>query len=378
METILIPLADPVITEEKVTEAPPPESSSLPDKTRGIQITLLSFSAVAFLYFARPVLLPLFLACIAGMTLKPLIDWGSRYRIPKTLSAAIVLSVLVAAIVIGFVQLGRPGLRWINETPEHISELRQKVQNVLPRMGNLKEAAAAVNDLGSAVDEKKEKDKSPTVAVKVSNQNNSFLNWTGSFLVGLGETLVLLYLLLASGDLFTQKIVHLMPTWRDKKRAVEINREIQHNISHYLFSVTLINLGLGLVAGIGFFFLQVPNPAMWGMVVTILNYVPYFGPIAGVALLGIVGLLTFESLPQALTPPSLYLLLHLLEANFITPILLGRRFTLNPVVIFVSLLFWTWLWGVPGALLSVPLLVSIKVICDRVSSLTPVSELLAS
>ncbi len=189
---------------------------------------------------------------------------------------------------------------------------------------------------------------------------------------------MLLYLLLASGDMFIHKLVHVMPTWRDKKRAVEINREIQHNISHYLFSVSLINLGLGLIATVGFYFMGVPNAAMWGMVVAILNYVPYFGPIVGVTFLATVGLLFFDSLWQGLLPPCWYLLLHLLEANLVTPILLGRRFTLNPVMIFISLIFWTWLWGVPGALLSVPILVSIKVVCDRVPTLSPVSELLAS
>ena len=122
----------------------------------------------------------------------------------------------------------------------------------------------------------------------------------------------------------------------------------------------------------------VPNAAMWGIFVAVANFVPYFGPFAGVLVLAAVGLLTFDTVWEGLLPPGWYLLLHLLEANLIAPMLLGRRFTLNPVVIFVSLIFWTWLWGMPGALLSVPILVSIKVICDRVPSLSSVSELLTS
>ena len=144
-----------------------------------------------------------------------------------------------------------------------------------------------------------------------------------------------------------------MPTLCDKKRAVEISHEIQQNISNYLFSVSLINVGLGLVVSAGLYLLGVPNAAMWGMLVALLNFVPYFGPVAGILLLAAVGLLTFNTLWQAVLPSAWYLVLHLLEANLITPVLLGRRFTLNPVVIFVSLIFWTWLWGVPGALLSV-------------------------
>jgi predicted PurR-regulated permease PerM len=164
----------------------------------------------------------------------------------------------------------------------------------------------------------------------------------------------------------------------DKKRAVDISHEIQQNISNYLFSVSLINTGLGVIASGGLYYLGIPNAGMWGMLVAVLNFVPYFGPVAGIILLAAIGLLTFEMPLQAVLPPAWYLLLHLLEANFITPILLGRRFTLNPVIIFVSLIFWTWLWGVPGALLSVPFLVSLKVICDHVPSLSHVSELLTS
>jgi predicted PurR-regulated permease PerM len=347
-------------------------------KTTPVQIVLIVLGVVAFLYFARPVVLPVFLACVAGMALKPLIRWSSYGHIPPALSAAIVLCLLVAAVGIGFFQLGRPALAWVNEAPQHMTKLRQRFQKIFPRAVRISQAAAAVNNLGATEEEKKEEQKQvPTVEVKDSRGASSILNWTGTFLAGVGETLVLLYLLLASGDLFLQKLVRVMPTLHDKKSAVEISHEIQQNISNYLFSVSLINIGLGLVVSGGLYFMGVPNAAMWGMFVAVVNFVPYFGPVAGVIVLGTVGFLTFDTFWQAFLPPAWYLLLHTLEANLITPVLLGRRFTLNPVVIFVSLIFWTWLWGVPGALLSVPILVSIKVICDRVPAMSPVSELLS-
>jgi predicted PurR-regulated permease PerM len=347
-------------------------------KTTPVQIVLVVLGAIAFLYFTRPVLLPVFLACIAGMTLKPLIRWLSYCRIPPALSAAVVLCLLVAAIGIGFFQLGRPALTWMNEAPQHMTELRQRVQKMFPLFRRFSQAAAAVNNLGATEEEKKEEQKkAPMVEMKNTRGTSSILNWTGTLLVGIGETLVLVYLLLASGDLFLQKLVHVMPTFSDKKRAVEINREIQQNISNYLFSVSLINISLGIVVSGGLYFMGVPNAAMWGMLVAVLNFVPYFGPVAGMILLVTVGLLTFDTLWMGLLPAAWYLVLHLLEANLITPVLLGRRFTLNPVVIFVSLIFWTWLWGVPGALLSVPILVSIKVVCDRVPTLSSISELLS-
>jgi len=352
-------------------------SAATAAKATPLQFVLILLGAIAFLYFARPVVLPVVLACIAAMTLKPLIRWSSICHIPPALSGAVVVCLLVAGSGVGFFQLGRPALTWMSEAPQHMTELRHRVQKLYPRLVRFNEAAAAVNNLGATEEERKgEQQKTPTVEVKYSRGTSSILDWTGTLLAGIGETLVLVYLLLASGDLFLQKLVRVMPTLREKKRAVEISHEIQQNISNYLFTVSLINVGLGLVVSGGLYFMGMPNAAMWGMLVAILNFVPYFGPVVGVLLLAAVGLLTYDTLWQGLLPPAWYLMLHLLEANLITPILLGRRFTLNPAVVFVSLIFWTWLWGVPGALLSVPILVSTKVICDRFPTLSPVSELL--
>jgi predicted PurR-regulated permease PerM len=356
--------------------SPAPLSAVAATKTTPAQIVLVVLGAIAFLYFARPVVLPVFLACVAGMTLKPLIRWLSYCHIPPALSAAVVLGLLTAAIGIGFFQLGRPALTWMNQAPQHMTELRQRVQKIFPRIAHFSQATEAVSNLGATEEEKKQEQKSaPVVEVKDSRGTGSILDWTGTLLAGIGETLVLVYLLLASGDLFLQKLVHVMPTLHDKKRAVEISHEIQQNISNYLFTVSLINICLGIVVSVGLHFMGVPDAAMWGMLVAVLNFVPYFGPVVGIILLATVGLLTFDMPWQGLLPPAWYLVLHLLEANFITPVLLGRRFTLNPVVIFVSLIFWTWLWGVPGALLSLPILVSVKIVCDRVPTLSFVSGL---
>jgi predicted PurR-regulated permease PerM len=362
----IAPTAEPLLAEAIAATV---------SKSTPAQMAVVLLGIIAFFYFARPVILPIFLACMAGMTLKPLIRWSSLCRIPTSISAAVILCILGSGIAIGFFQLGRPAVTWLNEAPQHMVELRKRVEKLFPRVAHFSQAAAAVGNLGATEEEQK---KATVVEVKTSRVSGVIINWTGTFLEGIGETLVLLYLLLASGDLFLQKLVHVMPTLGDKKRAVEISHEVQQNISNYLFSVSLINLGLGLLVSVGLFLMGVPNPVMWGMLAALLNFVPYFGPVAGIILLAGIGLLTFNTLWQAVVPPAWYLLLHLLEANLVTPVLLGRRFTLNPVVIFISLIFWTWLWGVPGALLSVPILVSIKVICDRVPRLSPVSEVLTS
>jgi predicted PurR-regulated permease PerM len=247
-------------------------------KTTPLQIVLIVLGMIAFLYFARSVVLPVVLACVAGMTLKPLIRWASYCHIPPGLSAVVVLCLLVAAAGTVFFQLGRPALMWMNEAPQHMIELRQRVQTMIPRIARFSQAAAAVENLGAVEPEQK---KTPTIELNDGRGTTAFINWTGSFLAETGETLVVLYLLLASGDLFSQKLVRVMPTLQHKESAVEISREIQHNISNYLFSVSVINICLGTLVGAGLFFMGVPNALMWGMLVAILNFVPYFGPIAG-------------------------------------------------------------------------------------------------
>jgi predicted PurR-regulated permease PerM len=371
-DEIVVPL-----TSEEASATSPPIGSHPSAKMTPAQVILVGLSITAFLYFARPVVLPVFLACLAAMALKPLMNGLSFLHIPTAPAAVIVFVALVASLAIGFVELGRPAIHWVDDAPQHMTELRGRIQKLFPNALRMSHALDKVGDLGATEAEKRDEQKKvPTVEIKDQRGTTSVLNWTGTILAGLGEILVLIYLLLASGDLFMHKLVHLMPTLSDKKRAVEISHEVQVNISNYLFSVTLINLCLGVVAAIGFYFFGVPKAAMWGMLVAVLNYVPYFGPVMGASLLAVVGLLSFDTLWQWLMPACWYLALHMLESNLVTPILLGRRFTLNPVAIFISLIFWLWLWGIPGALLSVPILVSIKAVCDRIPSASYVSELI--
>ena len=200
---------DVTITPPNAAKDDSPVATATVAKATPGQIVLMVLGITAFLYFARSAVLPVFLACVAAMALKPLIRWLAYGRIPPAISAAVVLGLLVSAIGIGFFQLGRPAMTWMNEAPQHMTDLRQRVQTLFPRLARFREAAAAVNSLGATGEEQK---KAPTVELKTSRVPTTFINWTGTLLVGIGETLVLLYLLLASGDLFLQKLVRVMPT----------------------------------------------------------------------------------------------------------------------------------------------------------------------
>src|SRR4051812_8986504 len=183
------------------TAAPSPLSAAaVLTKTQHI---LLVLGGVGFLHIARPLVLPIVLACVIAMTLKPLIRWLSHCRIRPALGAAIVLSLFGTAVGIGFVKLGPPAVAWVNNTPAHMAQLRHRVQKMLPPGARFSLAAAAVNNLGAT---EAEQNRPPMVEVKDNHGSNAVINWTGSFLAGIGEAVVLLYLLLASGDLFLQKL----------------------------------------------------------------------------------------------------------------------------------------------------------------------------
>jgi predicted PurR-regulated permease PerM len=207
---------------------------------------------------------------------------------------------------------------------------------------------------------------------------SSFLfSGTRFMLVGLGTTVVLLFFLLVSGDLFLRRLVEILPTFSNKKQAVEISREIESNISSYLATISLMNLGVGILTGIAGYFCGLSDPILWGTVAFLLNFVPILGPLCGATILFLAGLLTFDPLWQAALPAGIYLLVHTVEET-VTPMLLARRFILNPVLIIVSLIFWYWMWGIAGALLAVPLLATVKIVCDRIKPLMALGHFLGA
>jgi len=157
---------------------------------------------------------------------------------------------------------------------------------------------------------------------------------------------------------------------------VEIARQVERDISNYLGTVTMINLGLGASVAVCFALIGVPNPLLWGAMVTITNFVPYLGPAINYGTFAMIGLLTFDTVPRMLAPAGVFLVLNVLEAYLITPMVLGKRLTLNPVMLFVGLTFWGWLWGIVGAILAVPILVVFKIFCDHIEPLAPIGEFL--
>jgi len=189
--------------------------------------------------------------------------------------------------------------------------------------------------------------------------------------------LVLLYFLLTYDGVFMNKLIKLLPTLSDKKRAVSIMVEIESHVSRYLATVTIINICLGAAVGTTVGLLGLRNPAMWGVMVAVLNFVPYLGALTGIVCMTVGAVLSFDSFGYALVFPAVYLTFGILEGSFITPWVMGRSLTLNPVIILLSLTFWGWMWGIVGIILAVPILAAFKIFCAHIKPMEPIAEFLS-
>jgi predicted PurR-regulated permease PerM len=319
---------------------------------------------------ARDLFLPLMLAFFLSFLLSPVLRVLKRARIPEAVGAALLLLVLAGGVGLGVYSLVTPASEWMAKAPDSLSRVQRKLRSLRGPMQQVTRTADEVERTIAG-----EPTVAPAAAVKPPSWlKEALFGGTTAFVSKAFVVIVLLYFLLASGDLFLRKLIKVLPTFTDKKRAVEIAREMESNISTYLFTVTLINIGVGVAVGVGVWLLNMPNPVLWGVLAGVLTYVPYLGAAVGISSLGLAALLVFDDLGHALAVPAVYLVVSFVEGNFVTPLVVGRRLTLNPVVIFVGLLFWFFVWGIPGALLAVPILAVFKIVCDHVDTLAPIGE----
>lgn len=327
-------------------------------------------------YFARSVILPVVLAMLFALILSPAVRLLRRIAIPEALGAAIVVVATLALLGLGGYRLVGPANEWVAKIPEIVSEVERKLAKFRRSVAEVSKAAERVEQLTN-VSPKAAAAPPPPPPAAAPNIVKRVLSLTQSFLVSAASTIVLLYFLLASGDMFLRKLVRVLDTFEDKKRAVGVARAIQSDMARYLFTITCINGALGVVVGFALYLLGMPNPVLWGVMVALFNFVPYIGAATNLLVLTVVAFLTFDDLAQVLTVSGVYLVIEIVEGQILTPILTGRSLTLNPVVIFLAMLLWTWLWGVVGALIAVPLLMTLKIVCDHVESLQPLGEFLS-
>jgi predicted PurR-regulated permease PerM len=342
---------------------------------RSVSLTgLFVLAAFYTLYFARDFIIPILLAWILSSLLAPIVRLFKRVRIPEPLSALFIILALLGILSYGVYSLSDPVAAWIHRAPQVLSDVRAKLQNFIRPVAQVQQTTKEIDKMTSLGKD----EEAPAVELKKPGMGEVILRRAKDLLLGGGVMLILLYFLLASGDLFLLKLVKILPTMENKKMAVEIYRQIEKDVSTYLTVVTLIYIGFGCVIGSAMYVLGMPNPWLWGVMAAVLAYIPYLGALVGLSTVTIVAILTFDDIFRILSVPMVYFTADTIQANLIFPMALGRRLALNPVVIFVWLIFCGWIWGITGALLAVPLLAIIKIISDQVEQLAPIGEFLGS
>jgi predicted PurR-regulated permease PerM len=364
--------AEPIVAEPPSDTQEAQAEMPLPQDLRSLLLvgifTLLLFFA---LYFTGEVVLPILFAIILYLVLQPAMRGAARLHIPKAVAALFIIGVFFGGLGALGSSLSGPAADWAAKAPESLRRIEE-------RLSVFKKPIDLLLSVGKQVEKIAEGSAPGGTPVTMAGPGIASLLFssTRTMLVGVSTTVVLLFFLLVSGDLFLRRLVEILPTFSNKKQAVEISREIESNIASYLATISLMNVGVGILTGIAAYLCGLSDPILWGTVAFLLNFVPILGPLCGMAILLLAGLLTFDSALPAVLPAVIYLIIHLVEGEAVTPMLLARRFILNPVLVIVAVIFWYWMWGIAGALLAVPMLATVKIICDRIRPLMALGHFL--
>jgi predicted PurR-regulated permease PerM len=321
--------------------------------------------------FARPFLLPLTVALMLHFLLIPLVRALKGLRVPEPVGATLVVAAVVASLSLSVYALSWPASEWMAKAPESLRRIEQKAQMVLRPIRRVTQTAEQMEKIATV--ESKE-----TPEVKVSEPGLGAMVFGGmqAFLAGALVVFTLLFFLLASGDRLVVKLVRTLPRSQDRKRAADIAREIERQVSAYLYVTTLVNLGFGAVVAATMLLMRMPNAILWGVLAAVTSFIPYLGGLLCTVLLGMAAVLAYPDWQRALLVPLLFAALDTLKGYVVAPLLTGHRLTLNTPVLFIGLLFWWWVWGIPGALLAVPILSVIKIVCERIDGWRPLAEFL--
>jgi predicted PurR-regulated permease PerM len=317
---------------------------------RAVQVAIVGIfllALIAAFYFARAILMPVLAALIIGLTLAPLERRAEQHRVPQWLFATLIVGLVIAALHIATLLLSGPISNWIGRLPELTSIVKGKLQTIdlkLTSFQNLFSAGIpASGDTGFKFD----------IAGFAASAVEILSPAIGQLIIFFA---MLFFILVEQKDLRRQ-LVLAFPGTDARLSAIRILNDVEENLAGYIATVSVINFAIGIIVAIGVYLIGIPNAALWGVVAFFCNYLPYVGPAIVLCILFAVGLINFASISYALIAPAFYLTLTTLEGHFITPNILGRRFMLNPLAVFVALIFWTWLWGPIGTFLSVPILI---------------------
>lgn len=325
-----------------------------------LPLTVLMLLAIAAaLIFASALLIPLLLAAFIALGLNPVVAGLARLHVPRMLGSVLLMIALGVGVAGTVNALSTPAAHWVREAPTLVRDIGYKLHRMTRHLSEVSTAASrSLAGMGVG---------SSAPALPASAGTFSFGTVLQAAPRAVADTLtvvLLVFFFLTYGDEMRARLVTASPRFRYRRIAARLVRGIQVEISRYLLTVTVINCCLGGLTALVLWVWKMPDPLLWGGVATLLNFMPYIGAITTTLLLVVVGLITFPQPAHALLPAASFAVLAMLEGNVVTPMIMGNRMRLSPVAILVWLLVWAWMWGIPGALLAVPLLTCVKLIAE--------------
>jgi predicted PurR-regulated permease PerM len=339
-------------------------------------VALLAALALLYtLYVARALILPVVVAILLSFLLRPAVRMLRRARIREPIGAAIVVLGGVAILGTSIMLLSAPARSWAERAPAAMGEVERKLRRVTASFVRWEQTAAKVEQIASGTTGPATA-RTPAAAPPRTPFLRRAFGGVATVFPILVSIIFLTYFLLASGDLFMRKMMRMMPKGTERELPRKISEEVETSVSRYLRTAVMINVGLGLATWGVLSLLDMPNAALWGSVAGLLNIVPYLGAMLTLVILAIAAITSFDTIGQALMVPGAFLLLNILESNIITPALMGRQFPLNTPALFIGIMFWGFIWGIAGAILAVPMMVTLKILCDHIPTLRPLGEFL--
>jgi len=343
------------------------------ERAQAVSIVMLAtLAGIGALYVGHALFIPLALALLLNALLRPVVRVLERLHVSTVVGATVVSLGLLAVLVGGGVALVNPVRTWVSQLPATFEAAGRKLAPARQSLEQVSQATHTLSESSGAPGAPPAAPAQPAVPPFLVQ----IFGTTAALIAGLAEVLLLLYLLLASGDLFLRKLVEVLPLFRDKRMAVTVTEQVQQAVTQYIVATLMINVGQGVVVGLALWGLGMPYPWLWGGLTVLLEFIPYLGATGMIILLTATAFSQFDALGRILLIPGTYLVIAALQNNLVSPLVYGQRLKLNPVAVLVGVLFWWLLWGVAGAFLAVPFFATLKILADHVDSLTPIATFL--
>lgn len=352
-------------TTSEIAAQPDPKPSPF---LKGLRVPLYGIFSIMLLQalvWASDFLIPVTTAFLGYLILNRPRRWLERSGVPSFISATLFVTVLTIVIGLFLIQISSPTAQFIEDLPWLIEQMKEQFSNSGGTLEAIKDATVAAGEI--VADQEKE-----TVEVEVVSDPgivSAIFSMAPSFLSRILFALILLFFLIASGDLFLTKTIASIDAFAEKRRAVEVLHAIEDRLGYYLGGITLINIGLGVAISIAMYLWGMPNVLVFGFLAFGLNFVPFLGGLMGAAIAGSVAFVSLESAWTAFGVFATYATLTSIEGQLVTPMLISRRMQLNTTVVFLSVAFFAWIWSVMGMVVALPILIVIKIACDESQSL---------